>query len=737
MSRSDIRPRNEKIDPIKHAAIEYRRRNWMPIRVRPDKRPYGKGWQNLRLTEDEINSLSWNGKGVGILLGAPSGGLVDVDLDSPEALRIANYFLPNTNSIFGRPGSPQSHFLYMTVDGSLPQKASTKFECPIRDNGRNEKVILVELRSTGGQTIFPPSLWIDTKDASNIEEREWYEDGEPLELYGEVLLKATQKLAAAALLARCWPNTGGRNSITMPIAGMLLKSAGWRVDEARHFIRAVAVAANDEEAGKRENVVDYTLQRIQNNEHVKGIPTLIEELGEKVVTRLCAWLEIDSGITRSVSQNQNLQITRRPQVETSNEGLTNPPGILNDITRYIVETSIRPQPEFAVNAALALAGTILGRRYMSESKLRTNLYLISIGMTASGKDHPRKVVKNILNAAGLDYMLGGENIASGQGLLARVKRTPAVLFQLDEFGLMMQALQMRNSGRHNKEILINMIRLFSSADTIFIGTEYADQEKRPTSVIEYPCVSIHATSTPVTFYAALESKNVIDGFLNRFIVVDNSDKPRPPLLKRGESPEAPPTVLEWIHRVVYADKKQGNLVGVYPPSPIMPVAVEESPEAKELMEDFSNYVEEQTNSNANSGVDALWSRAIEHTIKIAMICACADTNNLLQPVIEYDHALWAIKFVGYHTERLGIQVREHIADTDFERMVNDFYIAILEAGGRGLTVREMNRRKPFRSFSSKDRKPVLETLEKAGQIAFSTVKHQGAGHPRTAYVAIE
>ncbi len=152
------------------------------------------------------------------------------------------------------------------------------------------------------------------------------------------------------------------------------------------------------------------------------------------------------------------------------------------------------------------------------------------------------------------------------------------------------------------------------------------------------------------------------------------------------------------------------------------------------MEDFSNYVEEQTNSNANSGVDALWSRAIEHTIKIALICACADTDNLQQPVIEYDHALWAIKFVGYHTERLFIQVREHIADTDFERMVNDFYIAIQEAGGRGLTVREMNRRKPFRSFSSKDRKPALETLEKAEQIAMCEMKT--AGRKRLAYVAI-
>jgi len=67
-----------------------------------------------------------------------------------------------------------------------------------------------------------------------------------------------------------------------------------------------------------------------------------------------------------------------------------------------------------LNAALSLAATVLGRCYCGETKLRTNLYLVSIGTTGSGKEHPREAIRCILNAADCDYLDGGENITSGQ-----------------------------------------------------------------------------------------------------------------------------------------------------------------------------------------------------------------------------------------------------------------------------------------------------------------------------------
>ena len=70
-------------------------------------------------------------------------------------------------------------------------------------------------------------------------------------------------------------------------------------------------------------------------------------------------------------------------------------------------------------------------------------------------------------------------------------------------------------------------------------------------------------------------------------------------------------------------------------------------------------------------------------------------------------------------------------------MVNDFYNAILLAGEQGLTERDMNRRKPFRSFPQRDRKTAMETLLKGGQVALVKLEHSGSGRPRLAYVAVE
>jgi len=411
------------------------------------------------------------------------------------------------------------------------------------------------------------------------------------------------------------------------------------------------------------------------------------------------------------------------------ESLIHPPGVLGEITDYIVSTSRRPQPEFAVNAALALAGTVLGQRFISDKEIRPNLYLISVGITASGKDHPRKMVKKILNDAELNDMIGGENLASGQGLLARVRRTPVVLFQLDEFGMMLQAMQQKNSASYSREIPRNIIRLFSSSDTIFGGTEYADQFEKPTTPIANPCVCIHGTTIPDNFYSALDSKDVINGFLNRFLVVDMSHKPIPPIEKRGLYPDVPKAILKWIERVIKVTTKSGNLARFDTPRPII---VPSSPEAAKALTEFTQFADQQTTAFSKTGVDALWGRAAEHAHKIALVCACAEKVD--HPKIELSHAQWAIRFVGIHTEHLSKQVKDRISDSDFERHANEFCLAIAAAGSRGVTEREMNRNRPFCTHPPKDRRQIMETLVNGGWIVMTVIKASGAGRPRMAYV---
>src|SRR5437867_11948284 len=131
------------------AAQEYVSRGWQPIPVpHRSKKPVLNGWPDLRLSAADLaRHFDGQPSNLGVLLGVPSGWLVDADLDCAEALRLAPALLPPTGSHFGRASKRSSHRLYVVTTAVHTEK----FVDPDSDT------TLVELRSTGAQTIFPRS----------------------------------------------------------------------------------------------------------------------------------------------------------------------------------------------------------------------------------------------------------------------------------------------------------------------------------------------------------------------------------------------------------------------------------------------------------------------------------------------------------------------------------------------------------------------------------------------------
>jgi putative DNA primase/helicase len=82
----------------------------LPVNFK-DKIPAISNWQNRR--PEDFDPAEFEGdRNVGVVLGTNSGGLVDIDLDCPEALKIAPIFLPPTGFRFGRKSKPESHHFY-------------------------------------------------------------------------------------------------------------------------------------------------------------------------------------------------------------------------------------------------------------------------------------------------------------------------------------------------------------------------------------------------------------------------------------------------------------------------------------------------------------------------------------------------------------------------------------------------------------------------------------------------
>jgi hypothetical protein len=158
--------------------------------------------------------------------------------------------------------------------------------------------VLVEIRSTGLQTVFPPSVHPSGEQVG------WEGSGDPSDVPASDLHKAVAKLASASLLALAWPEEGSRQDTALALAGCLLRG-GWTTDEAERFIGLVAHAAGDEEHGKRRLVVEHTAQRLVSGEDVTGWPRLAELIGDDVADRVWRWMELRGTVTAGVPREAN------------------------------------------------------------------------------------------------------------------------------------------------------------------------------------------------------------------------------------------------------------------------------------------------------------------------------------------------------------------------------------------------------------------------------------------------
>jgi hypothetical protein len=268
------------------AAAAYSELGWPTVPIPPGgKGPVIKGWQHRQL--EDVDAADYAGTGIGIILGEPSGGLVDVDLDCDEAIRVAPHLLPPTGMVHGRQSRPASHAWYR-CHGARP----AQFRDPVR--GRK---MLVELRSSNGdkgqQTVVPPSRH------PSGEEITWWSQWppEPSEVDVAELHRAVADVAAAALVVRHHPGDGARHEFALRLAGMLAHG-GYPRDRAEHLVVAVSRAAGDQRQEDRAHCVASTYDKHITGESTAGGPLLAELLGEHgdvVVKALRDWLGLRAG----------------------------------------------------------------------------------------------------------------------------------------------------------------------------------------------------------------------------------------------------------------------------------------------------------------------------------------------------------------------------------------------------------------------------------------------------------
>ena len=258
-------------------ALSLINRGFAPVPVPVgSKAPIIKNWPDLRITADKVGDY-FNGSkplNVGAIWGPASGGRSDVDLDCAEAVTLAPYFLPKTDSIYGRPGKRRSHYLYFCSD---PDPKAT-----VRMSDENKKC-MVELRLGGGdkgaQSIMPGSIH------TSGERYEWDVDGTPATASCAALKTAITKLAVAALLMRNWARgEHGHHELALGVGGVLAR-AGWSPEDAGHLVGAIC----RETGGHVQDNARTARESAENFERggqARGMPWLIDTFDKPVAKQL-------------------------------------------------------------------------------------------------------------------------------------------------------------------------------------------------------------------------------------------------------------------------------------------------------------------------------------------------------------------------------------------------------------------------------------------------------------------
>jgi hypothetical protein len=159
-----------------------------------EKRCLLKGWPDRKFDIADFGPDD----NVALKTGSRSGHIADVDLDCPEAIELADLYLPETGAIFGRPSNPRSHWLYEAAGATYEN-----FADPVSGE------VLLELRADGAMggvhlTILPPSV-------ADGECREW--DGgtiEPASVDCRILRRRCAWLAVGCLTMRYVGETPAR-----------------------------------------------------------------------------------------------------------------------------------------------------------------------------------------------------------------------------------------------------------------------------------------------------------------------------------------------------------------------------------------------------------------------------------------------------------------------------------------------------------------------------------------------
>lgn len=383
---------------------------------------------------------------------------------------------------------------------------------------------------------------------------------------------------------------------------------------------------------------------------------------------------------------------------------SNAGGLLDAVSRWTLETGRRPVPEFAMMSAIAFAAGLYGRRFVGPTGVGLNLYLVGIGASALGKGHPLKALRTLANDCGLLHMVAAGVPTSDSAIERILRKLPSQVLPLDEFGLLMQSTNGRNSSSWTATVRRALLELYSLSTDMWMGKQFSDPLRPAPTPLHCPTLTLMAVTTPTTFYDGLSESNLKDGFLNRLTVIHATEMP-----ERREAPaimNAPPSLIAAVKAAIENAKPVGFAGAAYrdpEQRPKMASIGWASSDAERRWLEIEDWQIGQIEEMC--GNEGIVGRVAEQTQKLATLRALSRDGRSASVTV--DDVEWGYAVVQRSVDCLEKGIAKHMSRGEFDAVVKSILSALRKADGAGLSMGTLLRQ---RGVSKSDRQIVEGAL---------------------------
>ena len=351
------------------------------------------------------------------------------------------------------------------------------------------------------------------------------------------------------------------------------------------------------------------------------------------------------------------------------EDLVYVPGFVEDLAYYTFCQSHSPNRTLAFAGALAMLAHLSGRTFTDASGTRTNLYVIALAPSGSGKESPRSMNNLLAKRLGISCSIM-DNVASGEALEDELVKMPSLLLQSDEIAMLFG--QMRGQGRLSKALSGRLRTLFTSS-----GHDYTLRKKAnsagPTQIISNPHLTLFGTGIPEELLDDLTPQEIRNGLFGRCLFVPAQDEN----LRRSphvfnEPPKNMMEVAEYLAKLEYGGKRREPELQI----------VEEDDKARELKKqsmEFFGKMRRQLAAADLKNAQAILARVDEKVSKLALLYAIS--FNPFSPRIRVDAVEWAVQFAAHVVKWMLYEAQFHVAEGKFGKQMEHTKSIISKKGG--------------------------------------------------------